>query len=233
MVEIQFHGFSFEKWVRVTFFDAYSGVYMQKWDIPGDYNKLAPPFGGLPVSVKTAKMGSPIGLGDVLRQRSIDSPFLMIVGFWRQRTPTEKWFEEIGAVVFLPEIWSKLWGTLTFESISDIDKYIKNLRIDFASARTAAKQWKNKHVLESGSELVINPKIDSKTQRRIQCSLPFKVFWRIAGRSPAPCDAPTLFDKAFENPVLSGARIINREIKTSEPALLTPSGPLQSQHKLD
>jgi len=34
MVEVQHHGFSFEKWVRNTLFQGYCGNYMQKWDIP-------------------------------------------------------------------------------------------------------------------------------------------------------------------------------------------------------
>ena len=71
MVEVQAHGFTFEKWVRDTFFDGYSGSYMQKWDIPPDANTHASvptAFRSIPVSIKTAKLGSPIGLGDVLRE---------------------------------------------------------------------------------------------------------------------------------------------------------------------
>ena len=70
MVEVQAHGFSFEKWVRDHFFSGYLGTYMQKWDVPPDRNNHASvpaQFHNLPVSIKTAKLGSPIGLGDVLR----------------------------------------------------------------------------------------------------------------------------------------------------------------------
>jgi len=138
MVEVQFHGFTFEKWVRDTFFDGYEGNYMQKWDIPPDKNsQLCIPSGyrNIPVSVKTAKYGSPIGLGDVRRQRSIDMPFVIIVGFWKQRTPFEKWFEEIGVALFTVPVWSGLWGALTIEEISEIDSRIKDLTLPYAIAR--------------------------------------------------------------------------------------------------
>jgi len=214
MVEVQYHGFTFEKWVRDTFFNGYEGSYMQKWDIPPGINKsegVPKEYQNVPVSVKTAKYGSPIGLGDVRRQRSIDVPFLMVVGFWKQRTPSEKWFEEIGVAYFSVSGWNSLWADLSLEEISQIDSQIKDMGLSYAKARELAQEWKSNFTLKSGGELVINPKIDSKTQRRIQCSLPFSTFWRFSGRSPLPTDAPSLFGVAFENPVISGSRRFNRD----------------------
>jgi hypothetical protein len=157
---------------RYVFFGGYNGNYMQKWDIPPEENnsEAGPLFyRNPPVSVKTAKHGSPIGLGDVCRQRRIDIPFVMIAGFWKQRTPTEKWFETIGVAKFSTAEWSSLWGTLTIEQISLIDSRIKDLGLPYVTARRDAQQWKHDCVSSSGAELVINPKIDSKRQRRIQC----------------------------------------------------------------
>lgn len=213
MVEVQSHGFSFEKWVRDNFFAGYAGSYMQKWDVPPDANRCAAvpsELRGLPVSIKTAKYGCPIGLGDVLRQRQIDSPFLMIVGFWRQHTPTEKWFEEIGVVVFSPTTWEALWGKLRLDQIREIDRTIKDLTLPYSVARLRAKEWKRQTAEVGTARLIINPKIDSKTQRRIQCSLPFRTFWQHTGRIPVPQDAPQLFGHAFPNPVFSARRQFNR-----------------------
>lgn len=187
---------------------------MQKWDIPPDKNSdisIPSEYRNIPVSVKTAKYGSPIGLGDVRRQRSIDTSFIMIVGFWKQRNPSEKWFEEIGVAAFTAPVWDNLWGSLTFEEISAIDSRIKDLTLPYATARQTAKDWKNAYVSQAGSEIVINPKIDSKSQRRIQCSIPFSTFWRVAGRAPLPTDYPSLFGVPFENPVVSGSRTFNRD----------------------
>lgn len=214
MVEVQHHGFTFERWVRETFFDGYTGSYMQKWDIPPEKNtqEIIPfDYRNLPVSVKTAKYGSPISLGDVRRQRSIDVPFLMIVGFWNQRTSTEKWVEEIGAALFEVSVWEGLWGRLGMEEISTIDSRIKDMSLHYSTARKDAQIWKRECLSIAGCELVINPKIDSKTQRRIQCSIPFNTFWRVAGRVPTRTDSPGLFGIDFENPVLSGSREFNQD----------------------
>ena len=208
MVEVQFHGFSFERWARDTFFGGYLGNYMQKWDIPAWQNKkeeVPTEWRNFPVSIKTAKWGSPISLGDAIRQRSIIESFVIIAGFWRQRTPHEKWFEEIGIVKFHPDFWNSLWGAISLLALREMDSEIKDLNLHYSDARKAAKRWKSQFV-KSGSKIVINPKIDSKRQRRIQCSLPFQIFWKAAGQTPAKRDNPMLFGKNFPNPVRSRPR---------------------------
>jgi len=208
MVEVQAHGFSFEKRVRDHFFSGYQGTYMQKWDVPHDYKgetSVPAKFQNLPVSIKSAKFGSPIGLGDVLRQRQIGQNFLMIVGFWQQRTPTEKWIVDIGCAMFDIAAWQNLWGQLTLEDISSIDRVVKNLNEHYSIVRAKAQQWKTKPAVQT-STLVINPKIDSKSQRRIQCSLPYTTFWNFAGRNPTPQDCPELWGHVFPNPIKSSAR---------------------------
>ena len=214
MVEVQSHGFTFEKWVREALFEGYTGNYMQKWDIPPELNRhelIPPDFRNIPVSVKTAKYGSPIALGDVLRPRSIDEPFLMIAGFWKQRSPSEKWFEDIGWVKFNPDDWNTLWGSLSLSQITEIDRVVKNLGTHYSIVRTLAQEWKTLVASNSGRRIVVNPKIDSKKQRRIQCSLPFHVFWEAVGRQAETHDSPLLFGLPFENPVISSSRSFNQD----------------------
>ncbi len=214
MAAVQSHGFSFEKWVRDTLFNEYSGHNTQKWDIPPEFNQhptLPHDFRNIPVSVKTAKVGSPIGLGDILRQRRISEPFLMIVGFWRQRTPSEKWFEDIGWVKFTPSIWNGLWGSLSLTQISEIDQVVKDRNTHYTIAREKAQHLKRLASGTSGNQIVINPKIDSKKQRRIQCSLPFNVFWTCSGRSLINQDCPELFGFPFKNPIISSSRSFNQD----------------------
>lgn len=208
MVEVPFHDFSFEQWAKDTFFGGYLGNYMQKRDIPALENKeseVPTEWKGFPVSIKTAKWGNPIGLGDAIRQRSISESFVTIAGFWRQRTPQEKWFEEIGIVKFHPAFWNSLWGAISLLALRELDSKIKDLRLHYLDARKVAKQWKSRYA-KSGSKIVINPKIDSKKQRRIQCSLPFKIFREAAGRKPTKRNSPMLFGKNFPNPVRSEPR---------------------------
>lgn len=213
MVEVQKHGFSFEEWVRITFFGSYHGSYMQKWDIPADaHAQQAIPqhLRGFPVSVKSAKYGSPIGLGDIIRQRTIAESFVIIAGFWKQISEQEKRFIEMEAVLFTPQVWESMWGDLTVEKIEPLDSRIKDSGVPHTEAREIAKTWKSDIVSKAKSTIVVNPKIDSKKQRRIQCSLPFKVFWQFAGREPQPTDSAGLFGKPFPNPVKSGSREFNR-----------------------
>ena len=184
---------------------------MQKWDVPSDQNihaAVPSQFHRLPVSIKTAKAGSPINLGDVLRQRQIDHDFLMIVGFWEQRTQTEKWLVDIGCALFRAADWHALWGQLTLAEILAIDAVVKNQNTHYSIVRAEAQAWKKRPSVQTAS-LVINPKIDSKTQRRIQCSVPHQSFWRAVGREPQKHDAPTLWNTVFPNPVISSARIFN------------------------
>ena len=211
MAEVQAHGFSFEKWVRDHFFSGYQGSYMQKWDVhPGDkiHDSVPTQFNKLPVSIKTAKLGSPIGLGDLIRQRQIDHDFLMIVGFWEQRTASEKWIVDIGCAAFDSASWQNLWGQLTLDDILRIDKLVKKQGEHYSTVRLKARQWKASPAVQT-STLVINPKIDSKTQRRIQCSLPYTIFWKFTGRKPAPQDCPELWGHVFPNPINSPARTFN------------------------
>jgi len=213
MVEVQKHGFTFEKWVRHKLFDAYRGKYMQKWDVPPDWNKhplIPSTHQAVPVSIKTAGFQSPIGLGDALRQRSTDQPFIMIAGFWNQRTKTEKWFEAIGVAKFSAKAWAALWDKLTLDRISDLDRLVKNRSLKKEVAREKAQEWKDRFFYDTGSKIVLNPKIDS-SQRRVQCSLPFDVFWEFAGEEPVRLDAPELYGIPFENPVVSRARTFKKK----------------------
>ncbi len=213
MIEVQSHGFEFEKWVRDTFFGGYSGGYVEEWDIPAEYNNcdvIPLDLRNLPVSIKTSAVGAPIGLGDVIRQRRIKVSFVMIVGFWTQRTAEEKWFEDIGVAKFTVESWGKLWGELDIEDLNAIDARVKNLDRHYSEVREEVQNWKREITEVSKPEIVINPKIDSKRQRRIQCSLPFAVFWNHVGRKVQKVDYPNLFNQRFPNPMTSSPRKFNQ-----------------------
>jgi hypothetical protein len=130
----------------------------------------------------------------------------MIVGFWRQRTPAEKWIEDIGVACFSSASWSSLWGDLSLDHLRSIDVVVKNQGLDYVEVRRRARHWKQTTDAVASSSLVVNPKIDSKSQRRMQCSLPFAVFWKVVGREPRRQDAPELFGVPFPNPLPSSAR---------------------------
>jgi len=172
--EVQSHGLLFEQWLRETFFGGYQPEsHTQKWDIPATANL---DHGRVPVNPKAAKHGSPVGLGDALRQFEIDESFLLIVGFWEQTTPIEKRWTNIQAVTVTPEIWRKLWFPVTFEDLKKLDSIIKDKSLPLEEARKRAQSIKATPPF-TNAVIQVNPKMDS-SQRRLQCSLRFDDFFQ-------------------------------------------------------
>jgi hypothetical protein len=202
--EVQSHGLVFERWVGDTFFDGYRPPrYTQKWDIPAEINTR---HGGLPVNPKAVKYGTPVGLGDALQQFDIDEPFILILGYWRQEG-AEKRFVNLTAITVTPEQWRKLWGPVTRADLEKLDAVIKDRSLDYREARRKAQAMKKAPPF-SQSIIVLNPKIDSKTQRRLQCSLRFKdVFIHLAPDAEAGVQAePMLWGVPFGETVASSPR---------------------------
>lgn len=213
----QQHGLDFEAWLKETFFSSCNkSGNTDKWDFTGVAykNKYAPytsKFGGLPISVKTCKFGSPIGFGDALRQMENGEDFLLIVCFWKAAGELKKCVS-VEAVMVSSHLWKRMFVekmmdesdeegdvyesdeeefTLLTSKIRKLDSVIKDRNIGYKETRTEAKKLKRE--LHSSS-VVFNPKIDSKGQRRLQCSLPFKTFWSIvAGKFPFSGEKVTLW----------------------------------------
>lgn len=175
--EVQSHGLIFEKWVRDTFFAGYVPPnYTQKWDIPASANRA---HGGLPVNPKAAKYGTAVDLGDALRQFDIDEPFILVIGYWRQEGG-QKRFVHIVAATITPEQWRGLWGSLTRADLEKLDALIKDRTRSPAEVRRQAQALKRTAPYRD-SVITLNPKIDSRGQRRLQCSLSFaSVFKHLA-----------------------------------------------------
>ncbi len=193
--EVQRHGLVFEQWVRDTFFGGYApGSYTQKWDIPAAANTA---HGGVPANPKAIKHGTPVDLGDALRQFDIDEPFMLILGFWRQEGDRKR-IVNIVAPVITPEQWRRLWGPVTRADLERLDAVIKDRSLDYREARRRAQEMKNAPPFNQ-AVIVLNPKIDSKTQRRLQCSLRFSdVFKHLApGADSRPQAQPALFGTPY------------------------------------
>lgn len=68
-----------------------------------------------------------------------------------------------------------MWGDLSFADIKILDDYIKRLDIDYENVRKESKKI-NKELKKKTFAITLNPKIDSKKQRRLQCGIPYKKF---------------------------------------------------------
>lgn len=215
MAEVQRHGFDFENWVKQTFFAEFNAGYTQKWDVPGEANYLAKipnEFYHLPVSIKTCKFGSPIGFGDAVRQYSNNEDFLLVVGFWRQ-DGNYKNFVAVEGVKVSTTDWKNLFLPLDLADLVLLDSTIKNIESHYSEARRAAKELKNSDKFKQ-TKITLNPKIDSKTQRRLQCSLPFNILWQdFVKKAPYQNVDCELFGEKVPNPFLSGQRVFKPKLK--------------------
>ena len=212
MPEVQLHGFDFENWIKRTFFADFTVSYSHKWDVPAEFNVLEiipKEFRHLPVSIKTCKNSSPIGFGDALRQFSVSEDFLLIVGFWEQ-SGANKNFVAVEAVKIRAQEWKNLFSPLTENDLKLLDSTIKNKDLHYAEVRKSAKEFKKSF---PPTKMILNPKIDSKSQRRLQCSLPFNIFWNEIVKKESYRNVEcSLFGERVPNPFVSGARIFKPKI---------------------
>lgn len=202
--EVQRHGLVFERWVRDTFFGGSQPAgYTQKWDIPASANKDR---GGVPANPKAVKYGTPIDLGDALCQFEINEPFLLIVGFWQQDGGLKR-FVHATAPLVTPEKWRELWAPVTNADLEQLDALIKDRTLTPAAARKLALKMKNSPPFNR-SVIQVNPKIDTKGQRRLQCSIRFADFFRhlAPGIDPAPPAEPMLWGVKLPGSIPSNPR---------------------------
>ncbi len=206
--EVQQHGLVFETWIRDTFFEGYRPAsYTQPWDIPAAANRA---HGGIPVNPKATKHGTPIDLGDALRQFAIDEPFLLVVGFWRQEGEAKRFVNAIAPRIE-PAVWRKLWGGITLADLQRLDAVIKDKTLTPKAARAAAAKIKNAPPF-TRAIVVLNPKIDDYGQRRLQCSLRFADLFKYLApdANPRAQENPALWGVALPQPVASRPRIFRR-----------------------
>ncbi len=174
MAESQKHGFEIEKdiiehkiplvyqMVKDDF------VYNSKWDFP-------------PLSVKTFKFESGIlEFGSIERIfRSTDDFILVMCGHKQNGSFKEILFSD--AVYVSNKVFKELKGTLTLEDIYYLNQTLKTFgegkhKEAREWAKTAKEQYNHKTSFD------IRFKIDSKTQRRIQCALKLEDLYRILGK---------------------------------------------------
>jgi hypothetical protein len=201
--EVQRHGYVFEKWVRDAFFQSYEGDYTQEWDVAREANRN---YGEIPVSIKTAKYGGAVDLGDALRQYSINQKFLIIIGYWKQEADKKRIVNIVAAVVE-PDQWKKLWEPITRAELQRLDAIVKNRVLSPPEARAEARKIKSAAPF-SQAVMGVNPKIDSRSQRRLQCSLSFKeVFKYLAPDADSSAQQkPALFGVVAPEPFVSAPR---------------------------
>ena len=122
-------------------------------------------------SVKVSNSNT-VGCGDVRRiYEASETLYTIIIGLWEQYG-SDKVVNEIIEFQMIPKYHTLLWGDIKFDVV---DKYIDMVkRIPHGkSAQTKYKPiWEKrvKKIRKSRGLIQINTKVDSKEQRRVQCS---------------------------------------------------------------
>lgn len=156
MAERQAHGFKFEDKVKETLGIIDSAAYTAEWDI-GDNT-----------SVKYIAGTGSINMASVVRiVKALNNPgWTMILGRHDNKTCTK-----VSTIVFDKDTCETILGDLTLEQVQEFEEKIKSFPVGkHLEARAYAKNWKKENKGKTGL-LTINPKIDSKSQRRVQCSI--------------------------------------------------------------
>lgn len=181
MSSSQNHGFTVEEKLTAEFerYVARHGIsppagtteYTARFDV-GSHRD---PYGqGLPSSIKTSKYIGPktlVCLSDAVRIASLtDVPKMrLLVALYRQ-DKDNKVFSEMREYIIEGSEWEKLMGSVPVEHVEAFSNAIKSPEAH-TQARSVARQWRDKLKQEYPSAMRWNAKIDSKRQRRLQCSV--------------------------------------------------------------
>ena len=124
-------------------------------------------------SIKTSK-GNTVDCGDILRRRQ-ETDYNLVVGCYSQ-VGDNKVFHTEYTFYIRPEHESILWGKMNYNLLAEYVDYIKNIPAGKqAQQETKAKRTVLKNCITDKNALIkIHPKVDSKKQRRVQCSLKIK-----------------------------------------------------------
>lgn len=164
----QLHGKKIEDLIKNTFqgsADSFREI-TAKFDIEAKFDKER----NLDTSIKASK-SLIIEMADARRFFSNQEPFRLLVCRYKQ-TGKKKEFYEINEIFLTQEILTEIKGNIPYLEVEKFHNSLKDFPIGKHKEARAFAQDRKKELLEKfKSSIILNPKIDSKNQRRLQCSL--------------------------------------------------------------
>jgi hypothetical protein len=143
----------------------------KKYDVCCSENKFNPLEN---ISIKTSSNNC-IGCGDILRFFNGDftNKYTIILIKYLQISNTKK-IKEIIEIDYNVGLKNYLFGSISEDVLTNYVNFIKSIPQGSVSndIKTLYKSEKNKLQRDYNMKININPKVDSKTQRRVQCSMP-------------------------------------------------------------
>ena len=157
-----------------------------QWDIEKEFDEEL----NLPTSIKAKGMGaSSVEMADArIFWNNLDG-FRLLVARWEQNG-NKKIFRYVEEFLFSEENLIIIKGDLTLENIENFHNTLLSFREgQHKAARAYAKQ--HKKLLPKSPFIALNPKIDSKKQRRLQCSLKLNNICKIV--------KPTIYNEEYRD----------------------------------
>ena len=166
MTESQAHGFAWEAHIKAEVYKIQEkAAYTRKHDIDAHENTID----HCAVSIKTSG-GMSVDMGDAQRifEATGGEPFHMVLIQYDQ-AEGQKILKSV-LEVNLTGARTLLFGDLTWEEISDFHAHLKRI----PSGRVENKDYliRSSELNKRSKDIQLRPKVDSKTQRRLQCSFP-------------------------------------------------------------
>ena len=169
MPESQLHGFAWEDEIKRSAFRMETSVnYTGAHDIPKEFNIFN---ANENISVKTTGSGT-VCMGDALRlfRYSPDEKHTCILVRYKQEAD-----RKVLTSTYELDLDNRplLWGSVTLEDVVELDALVRSMPSGTRDATIDAEIRRKKKELNALSGMIrFNPKIDSKSQRRLQCSIP-------------------------------------------------------------
>jgi hypothetical protein len=167
----QAHGLFWDNEIRVGFGLPACINDTTKYDIPCEQNK----FNCIEnISIKTSGNNN-IDCGDILRFYDLDTTKkLTIILIRYKQTGNIKTINEIIEIDYNEKLKNILFGSIPRQVIEGYVKYIKSIESGAVSEQIKKKYKDCKVKMQNEFNMLINisPKVDSKNQRRVQCSIP-------------------------------------------------------------
>lgn len=161
----QAHGFLWEDAIKRLVFGIQAKIpYTEKFDIPALYNTLCPTEN---ISIKTAKHKS-VDMGDALRIFKNTDVATLITIFYDQLDAKKRLRCIIECKMPSREI---LFGSITEGELTALDTAIKAVpKGPIADTTLHAIHTMKDELNRKSGAIKLRPKMDSKSQRRLQCS---------------------------------------------------------------
>lgn len=164
MGERQIHGFNYQSYIINKYNLKAENNYTGKWDAY---------FHGIPVSIKTKKLGGNIEMADIFRQCNVESDFILQVGFWEnvENNIVKEY------TLYIPKIeWNCLFDQDCLIQYKNLINTISNNSIDDKKWTNEINRLRRLWKTRTPYLVVPRPKRDHKTQKRIQCAINYKPF---------------------------------------------------------